>query len=277
MSQPLRPLRMALTKDLVAPRSVMCSSLILVGVPLMCLSLLLRTRSSKLRLLLDFDNRLVTYFVKEFQRKYKVDINGNARALRRLRTACEKAKRTVSYAVTASIELDAFLDGIDFYSSIMRARFEELNMDLFRECVETVDQCLNDAKMDKASVHDVVLVGGSSRIPKVQELLQEFFEGKKLFKSINPDEAVAYGAAVQAALLNGGTKSNVPDLVLQDVTPLSLGIELLGDVMSVEIPRNTTIPVKKSATVVTAFDNHSSMSIKIYEGERARASDNNLL
>ncbi|MED6208180.1 70-kilodalton heat shock protein [Stylosanthes scabra] len=225
----------------------------------------------------DFDSRLVSYFVKEFERKNKVDISGNARALRRLRTACEKAKRTLSYAVTATIELDAFYNGIDLYSSITRAKFEELNMELFRECVETVDQCLSDAKMDKASVHDVVLVGGSSRIPKVQELLQEYFKGKELCKSINPDEAVAYGAAVKAALLNGGTKSTAPDLVLQDVTPLSLGVGTKRDVMTVVIPRNTTIPLRKSKTFETAYDNQSSVDMKIYEGERARASDNNLL
>ncbi|QHO33442.1 hypothetical protein HN51_027136 [Arachis hypogaea] len=225
----------------------------------------------------DFDNRIVTYFVKEFQRKNKVDISGNARALRRLRTACEKAKRTLSYAVTATIELDAFFEGIDFYSSITRARFEELNADLFRECLETVAGCLTDAKIDKASVHDVVLVGGSSRIPKVQELLQEFFNGKELCKSINPDEAVAYGAAVKAALLSGGSKSSAPNLVLQDVTPLSLGKATIGDVMSIVIPRNTTIPVKKSATFVTVYDNQSSVLEEIYEGERTRASDNNLL
>ncbi|MED6208182.1 70-kilodalton heat shock protein [Stylosanthes scabra] len=225
----------------------------------------------------DFDNRVVSYFVKEFNRKNKVDISGNARALRRLRTACEKAKRTLSYAVTATIELDAFFTGIDFYSSISRARFEELNSDLFRECLETVDQCLTDAKMDKASVHDVVLVGGSSRIPKVQELLQEFFEGKELYKSINPDEAVAYGAAVTAALLKGASESTAPDLVLQDVTPLSLGEAEIGDVMCVVIPRNTTIPIKKSQIFEPVYDNQSYMFIEIYEGERTRASDNNLL
>ncbi|MED6156160.1 70-kilodalton heat shock protein [Stylosanthes scabra] len=225
----------------------------------------------------DFDNRVVSYFVKEFERKNKVDISVNARALRRLRTACEKAKRTLSYAVTATVELDAFFAGIDFYSSITRARFEELNSDLFRECLETVDQCLTDAKMDKASVHDVVLVGGSSRIPKVQELLQEFFKGKELCKSINPDEAVAYGAAVTAALLNGSTKSTAPDLVLQDVTPLSLGVQTKGDVMTVVIPRNTTIPVKKSQNLCTIIDDQFEMVQDIYEGERTRASDNNLL
>ncbi|MED6208181.1 hypothetical protein PIB30_042713 [Stylosanthes scabra] len=225
----------------------------------------------------DFDNRLVSYFVKEFNRKNKLDISSNAKALRRLRTACEKAKRTLSHAVTATIELDAFFTGIDFCSSITRARFEELNSDLFRECLETVDRCLNNAKMDKASVHDVVLVGGSSRIPKVQQLLQEFFRGKELCKSINPDEAVAYGAAVTAALLNGGAKSTAPDLVLQDVTPLSLGQAVRRDVMSVVIPRNTTIPVKKKANFYPIKDNQSYMLLKIYEGERARASDNNLL
>ncbi|XLR43097.1 heat shock cognate 70 kDa protein-like [Arachis duranensis] len=225
----------------------------------------------------DFDNRIVSYFVKEFNRKNTVDISGDARALRRLRSACEKAKRTLSYAVTATIELDVFFKGIDFYSSITRARFEELNMDLFRECLETVDRCITDSNVDKASVHDVVLVGGSSRIPKVQELLQEFFNGKELCKSINPDEAVAYGAAVKAALLTGGSKSSAPNLVLQDVTPLSLGKATMGDVMSVVIPRNTTFPVKKSETFFTVQDNQSHVLEEIYEGERTRASDNNLL
>ncbi|KAL1339049.1 hypothetical protein AAHE18_U004300 [Arachis hypogaea] len=225
----------------------------------------------------DFDNRVVNYFVNEFKRKNKVDIGGDARALRRLRTACEKAKRTLSFAVTATIELDAFFKGVDFYSSITRARFEELNMDLFRECLETVDRCITDSNVEKSSIHDVVLVGGSSRIPKVQELLQEFFEGKELYTSINPDEAVAYGAAVTAALLSGGTKSSAPDLVLQDVTPLSLGVRTRGDVMTVVIPRNTNIPVKKSRNLFTVEDNQLDMVQRIYEGERTRASDNNLL
>ncbi|TKY68470.1 Heat shock cognate 70 kDa protein 2 [Spatholobus suberectus] len=201
---------------------------------------------------------------------------GNSRALRRLRTACEKAKRTLSYAVTTNIEIDALFQGIDFCSSITRARFEEINMELFEECMETVDRCLTDAKMDKGSVHDVVLVGGSSRIPKVQQLLQDFFKGKDLCKSINPDEAVAYGAAVQAALLSEDIK-NVPNLVLLDVTPLSLGILVKGDIMSVVIPRNTTIPVRKTQVYRTPEDNTSSVDISVYEGERTRASDNNLL
>jgi len=224
----------------------------------------------------DFDNRMLNYFVEEIKRKKKVDINGNPRSLRRLRTACERAKRTLSYAVTALIEVDALFQGIDFCSSITRARFEEINMDLFKECMETVDRCLLDAKMDKSSIHDVVLVGGSSRIPKVQQLLQDFFKGKDLCKSINPDEAVAYGAAVQAALLSEGIK-NVPNLVLLDVAPLSLGISIKGDLMSVVIPRNTTIPVKKTQGYQTSKDNQSEVSIEVYEGERTRASDNNLL
>ncbi|XP_027928318.1 probable mediator of RNA polymerase II transcription subunit 37c [Vigna unguiculata] len=224
----------------------------------------------------DFNNRMVKYFVNEFKRKKKVDISGNPRALRRLRTACDKAKRTLSFAVTAYIEVDSLFEGIDFCSSINRAKFEELNMDLFEECLNTVQKCFTDAKMNKRSVHDVVVVGGSSRIPKIQQLLQDFFEGKDLCKSINPDEAVAYGAAVQGAMLSEGIK-NVPNLVLLDVTPLSLGISTKGDLTSVVIPRNTVIPVKKTQIYHTAEDNQFSAYIEVYEGERTGASDNNLL
>ncbi|CAJ2657831.1 heat shock cognate 70 kDa protein-like [Trifolium pratense] len=224
----------------------------------------------------DFDNRMVDYFVQEFKRKKKLDISGNPRALRRLRTACERAKRTLSFLVVATVEVDSLFQGIDFSSSINRAKFEEMNMDLFDECTKIVESCLIDAKMDKSKVDDVVLVGGSSRIPKVQQLLQEFFKGKELCKSINPDEAVAYGAAVQAALLCEDVK-NVPKLVLQDVTPLSLGRSIVGDIMSVVIPRNTCIPVKKTRPYVTIEDNQSSSTIAVYEGERTRASDNNFL
>ncbi|ESW11212.1 hypothetical protein PHAVU_008G011300, partial [Phaseolus vulgaris] len=224
----------------------------------------------------DIDNRMVNYFVREMKRKNKVDISGNPRALRRLKSACEKAKRTLSYNVTTNIDLDSLFQGIDLCSSISRAKFEEINMELFEECMETVDRCLRDAKMDKNSVHDVVLVGGSSRIPKVQQLLQDFFNGKDLCTSLNPDEAVAYGAAVQAALLSEGIK-NVPDLVVLDITPLSLGRSIVGDIMSVVIPRNTTIPVKRSKEYHTIEDNQSSTLIEVYEGERTRATDNNLL
>jgi len=223
----------------------------------------------------DFDNRMVNHFVKEFKRKNKEDISGNPKALRRLRTACEKAKRTLSYNTEATIDLDVIHQGIDFGSSITRAKFEQLNMDLFEKCMDTVNSCLADAKMDKNSVDDVVLVGGSSRIPKVRQLLQEFFKGKELCKSINPDEAVAYGAAVQAALLSEGTI--VPNLTLRDVIPLSLGKDNVGDIMDIVIPRNSLIPVQKTKTYVTVSDNQPTVLIKVYEGERIVASQNNLL
>ncbi|GAU33112.1 hypothetical protein TSUD_259630 [Trifolium subterraneum] len=223
----------------------------------------------------DFDNRMMNHFVKEFKRKNNVDISQNSKALRRLRTACDRAKRTLSYDTDTTVDLDAICEGIDFCSSITRAKFEQLNMDLFEKCMETVKSCLADAKMEKSSVDDVVLVGGSSRIPKVKQMLQEFFEGKELCKSINPDEAVAYGAAIQAALLSDGM--SVPNMILQDVTPLSLGVAINGDLMSVMIHRNTPIPVKKTKTYQTVEDNQCKVDIMVYEGERIRTSDNNLL
>ncbi|KAJ1443112.1 Heat shock protein 70 family [Sesbania bispinosa] len=224
----------------------------------------------------DFDNRMLNYFVEEFKRKNKLYISGNPRALWRLRTACERAKRILSFSFITNIELDTLFQGIDFCSSITCAKFEQINMDLFNECMETVEMCLVDAEMDKSSIHDVVLVGGSSRIPKVQQLLQDLFKGKDLCMSINPDEAVAYGAAVQAALLSEDTK-NVPNLKLLDVTPMSLGWRLIHDHMRVVIPRNTTVPVKETNEFITAEDNQSDVFIRVYEGERTKASDNNLL
>lgn len=225
----------------------------------------------------DLDQKMAEHFVKIFKKKHNKDIKSDARAMQKLKSEVEKAKRDLSTVLQAKISIENIMDGIDFEETITRARFEELCADLFKKTLHPVQQVLDDAGIDKSKVDEIVLVGGSTRIPKVRELLKEFFDGKEPNSSINPDEAVAYGAAVQCGILTGDESGHMKDILLIDVTPLTFGIETLGGVMNAIIPRGTVIPTKKSKTFSTSSDYQKQVSTRVFEGERPLVKDNHLL
>jgi L1 cell adhesion molecule like protein len=225
----------------------------------------------------DLDNALVDYLANEFNKKYKVDVTKNQKALRRLKTAAEQAKKTLSSSTVANIELDSLHEGNDFSVSITRAKFESLCMSFFKKALDPLDTVLKDAKMSKGDIDEIVLVGGTTRIPKIQEMLSAYFNGKELNKSVNPDEAVAVGAAIQAAILSGNTDEKLDSLLLLDIVPLSLGVETAGSIMTVLIPRGTTVPAKKTQVFSTGADNQPGCTICVFEGERKVTSECNLL